>query len=123
MKRSFRDSNQILTAAGYASSNNGDTPRDESDDFALQPGRWQLVADVWAPYTDPKLAILEVLKEADAPFTPRRMREFMRGTSEVLAGLMAPALGGTAAQVLAANPFYQLVKQLDDAATAARSQL
>lgn len=75
------------------------------------------------PPPDPNLPHLAVLAAADAPFTPRRMREFMRAVLEDKAQAVATANSLTLAQVEAMNPAYQFVKQMDDAAIAARALL
>lgn len=49
--KSFRNDDGVLTAWGYAESNGADIARDEPCDFNLEPGKWQLVGDVWQPYT------------------------------------------------------------------------
>lgn len=56
MKQSFRDpATGVLKSWGYvASSAGGDLARDELDEFNLDPGKWQLVNDAWAPF-DPVL--------------------------------------------------------------------
>lgn len=85
----------------------------------IAEGNTPLPAD--AP--DQNIPHLAVLAAADAPFTPRRMREFMRAVLEDKAQAMATANNLTLEQVEAMNPAYQFVKQADDAAIAARAQL
>lgn len=55
MKNSFRDPvTNVLKAWGYVDENAaGDLKREESDDFNLEPGEWQLIGDEWQPYTPP----------------------------------------------------------------------
>lgn len=96
----------------------------ENTDYAqyldwLAAGNTPLPAD--PPDTD--IPHLAVLAAADAPFTPRRMREFMRVVLEDKAQQMATANNLTLEQVEAMNPTYQFVKQADDAAIAARALL
>lgn len=48
--KSFRDpATGVLTAWGYAEANGSDVPRDEPDDFNLEPGKWKLGNDQWIP--------------------------------------------------------------------------
>ena len=75
------------------------------------------------PVPDPRIEVFRELAEADAPFTPRRMREFMRLVLEDKAEAVAAQLGIEKDIVLAANPGYQLVKTYDDMAAQARAKL
>lgn len=75
-------------------------------------------------WTDPKLQILKELQQTDEPFTPRRMREFMKAYLETdIAPRKAAELGVTPEEVLLANPFYQVVKTYEDIAIAKRAEL
>lgn len=53
MKNAFTNANGILTAWGATKFNNDDTAMEVEDDFSLEPGRWQLSAGAWIPYTIP----------------------------------------------------------------------
>lgn len=55
MKNSFRDpATDILKAWGYVESNApGDLARADPEDFSLEPGKWRLEGDTWAPYAPP----------------------------------------------------------------------
>ena len=70
-----------------------------------------------------RVEALQTLALADAPFTPRRMREFMRLVLEDKGESVAEKLGVPVDVVLAANPGYQLVKTYDDMAADARTRL
>lgn len=69
MKRSFRDPvTNVLKGWGYVESNGDDLPRDEADDFNLEPGKWQLVGDEWqpvAPSTQDQIAANTVAIQAE----------------------------------------------------------
>jgi hypothetical protein len=75
------------------------------------------------PAPDPKWLARQKLAEADAPFTPRRVREFMRLVLEDKAEAVAAQLGVDKDTVLASNPGYQFVKTFDDLAAEARAEL
>lgn len=67
-KNSFRDPvTDVLTGWGYAESNGDDIARDESDDFTLEQGKWQLVDGEWIPYAGDMKAekLAEINAECD----------------------------------------------------------
>lgn len=65
MKMSFRDpATGVLMAWGYAAANGGDLTRDESDDFSLEPGKWQLVDEVWVPYNATPVPQVVTMRQA-----------------------------------------------------------
>ncbi|HWT40970.1 MAG TPA: hypothetical protein VN081_06955 [Dongiaceae bacterium] len=122
--KSFRDhATDILTAYGYASSNGDDLARDEPEDFNLEPGRWQLVGDAWQPYIDTRAEIQAQIDQLERESLMNRgSRELAMRQIEERAQLDATA-ENTAEQILAAQPFYARLKQVDDQVSALRVQL
>lgn len=99
---------------------------DDSFSHLLPAGSIQITDEEYsalAPQPDPKAVLLQTLAQADAPFTPRRMREFMLVVLEDKAAAVAAQMGVEKDVVLAANPAYQLVKTYDDMAAQARAKL
>lgn len=114
--KSFRDlSTNVLKAFGNCEANApGDLARDEPDDFALTPGEWQLVNDVWNPYF--AMQKKNYLEEV------RTTRERILNR---LAGIAAAAIvaGDTAMQQAFVSARESLLNITDDPSVAAATDM
>ena len=93
-RRSFRDPiTNVLKCHGFVLTNQpGDLARDESDDFALEPGRWQWNGAQWVGFTPPPTQASLDLADAKAKIDtlladaliPQKVKDFAAALKKVL---------------------------------------
>jgi hypothetical protein len=123
MMKSFRDpSTNVLKAFGHCDVNApGDLAREESDDFSLAPGEWQLADDAWVRY-DNSAELIQAQIDQIESFTLMN-RGDREGWMQVIRD-KAATLGITDdATIAAENPFFAKLLQVDDQVRALRAQL
>ena len=97
-KRAFVDASGLLTAWGYAETNNADAPIEVADDFELVPGGWRWDGTQWSAVASPVVEPARIVS-SDAfrqLFTPAQTAALWAADPLLLAGMLKVLTQGTA---------------------------